>query len=377
MVELGEVVVPAERAEAPEPGKSYRQIGVRLWGEGAYERESVDGAQTKYKQLFRAEAGDIILNKIWARNGSVAVVSDALAGCYGSGEFPMFTPKDDRLDHRWIHWLTKTPSFWEQCDEKSRGTSGKNRIKPEQFLRIEIPLPALDEQKRILARLQEFQTRITAAVEMQKSTSLDTRRLLIASYFQIIEGVPYQPIADVAPLQRRPVTVDPAQQYNEIGIRSFGKGTFHKSPVTGAELGAKRIFHVENGDLLFNIVFAWEGAVALATPQDEGRVGSHRFLTCVPKAGVASAHFLCFHFLTRQGLEDLSLASPGGAGRNRTLGLKALEEMRVPVPSFEKQRWFDSLLSSARDVANIRQSIRAECDALMPSILDKAFRGKL
>ena len=117
--------------------------------------------------------------------------------------------------------------------------------------------------------------------------------------------------------------------------------------------------------------------MALATPQDEGRVGSHRFLTCVPKAGVASAHFLCFHFLTRQGLEDLSLASPGGAGRNRTLGLKALEEMRVPVPSFEKQRWFDSLLSSARDVANIRQSIRAECDALMPSILDKAFRGKL
>jgi type I restriction enzyme S subunit len=63
------------------PGTAYRQIGVKLWGEGAYEREPMDGGATKYAQLFRAEAGDVIVNKIWARNGSVAVVPDALAGC--------------------------------------------------------------------------------------------------------------------------------------------------------------------------------------------------------------------------------------------------------------------------------------------------------
>ncbi len=58
--------MPAERAEAPMPGTTYRQIGVKLWGEGAYERETMDGSQTRYAQLFRAEAGDIIVNKIWA-----------------------------------------------------------------------------------------------------------------------------------------------------------------------------------------------------------------------------------------------------------------------------------------------------------------------
>src|SRR5438132_475579 len=137
-VQLGEVVTPAQRSGAPVPGTTYRQIGVQLWGKGAYERELLDGSQTKYGRLFRAEAGDIIVNKIWARNGSVAVVPASLTGCYGSAEFPMFTPKPDRLDPQWMHWLTKTPNFWEQCDEKSRGTSGKNRIKPEQFLRVEI-----------------------------------------------------------------------------------------------------------------------------------------------------------------------------------------------------------------------------------------------
>jgi len=70
-VKLGEVVMSALRAEAPITGTTYRQIGVKLWGEGAYERETMDGSQTKYAQLFRAEAGDIIVNKIWARNGSI------------------------------------------------------------------------------------------------------------------------------------------------------------------------------------------------------------------------------------------------------------------------------------------------------------------
>jgi type I restriction enzyme, S subunit len=113
----------------------------------------------------------------------------------------------------------------------------------------------------------------------------------------------------------------------------------------GAEVGTKKLFRIEPGDLLFNIVFAWEGAVAVAKPEDQGRVGSHRFLTCVPKSEVATAPFLCFHFLTERGLGQLGEASPGGAGRNRTLGLKALENIHVPVPPFDRQLWFDSIQS--------------------------------
>jgi type I restriction enzyme, S subunit len=56
------VAKPIERPEAPRPGTTYRQIGVRLWGIGAYERESIDGSETKYATLNRVEAGDIIVN---------------------------------------------------------------------------------------------------------------------------------------------------------------------------------------------------------------------------------------------------------------------------------------------------------------------------
>jgi type I restriction enzyme S subunit len=177
MVPLGEIVKPIQRVEVPVPGTSYRQIGVKLWGEGAYERESIDGGQTRYKTLSCVEADDIIVNKIWARSGSVAVVPESLSGCYGSSEFPTFTPLREKLDPRWFQWLTKTKPFWEQCDEKSRGTSGKNRIRPARFLEIEIPLPPLPEQRRIVARIEELAAKIEEARKIRRQAAAEAEAI--------------------------------------------------------------------------------------------------------------------------------------------------------------------------------------------------------
>lgn len=125
-VKLSQIISPIERPETPIVGQTYRQVGVRLWGQGAYERELIDGGDTQYKTLNCVELGDIIVNKIWARNGSVSVVWEDTAGCYASGEFPLFVPDQVQLDPRWFFYLTKTPDFWRQCEVKSFGTSGRS-----------------------------------------------------------------------------------------------------------------------------------------------------------------------------------------------------------------------------------------------------------
>ena len=95
---LREIVSPADRWEATAAGTRYRQLGVRLWGQGAYERETIDGSGTRYTMLNRVENGDLVVNRIWARNGSVAVLPRALSGCYVSGEFPTFAPISSKVD---------------------------------------------------------------------------------------------------------------------------------------------------------------------------------------------------------------------------------------------------------------------------------------
>lgn len=376
LVRLGEVAEQVARGESPVTGSSYRLLGVRLWGRGAYERETIDGAETKYSTLYRVESGDIVVNKIWARNGSVAVVGGDLHGTFGSSEFPTYRTDDTRLSPDWFRLYTLTKSLWEQCDSLSRGTSGQNRLRPARFLEVKIPLPPLDEQQRIVARLDRVAGLVAARARATAAMEADMQAMLAKAFARCIADAPRRPMAEVAPLIRRPVEIQPDGAYPELGVRSFGRGTFHKPVLPGAEVGTKKLFEIVPDDLVFNIVFAWEGAVAIAQPADSGRVGSHRFLTCVPEPAVATADFLLFYFQSPEGLQRLGEASPGGAGRNRTLGLKKLETIKVPVPPLETQRWFDRLQAKARRIRTIRAASAQDADALIPALLHEVFGAR-
>jgi type I restriction enzyme S subunit len=136
------------------------------------------------------------------------------------------------------------------------------------------------------------------------------------------------------------------------------------------------LFQIEPGDVVFNNVFAWEGAVAVAREEDSNRFGSHRFITCVPKKGILSGHFLYYYFLTTTGLRQLGEASPGGAGRNRTLGLGALAEIPVPVPEYKQQLRFEELYRTTSNIDRVQSEQSVEFDSLIPSILSRAFAAE-
>jgi hypothetical protein len=156
LIALSEIARLVTRPTKVVAGTKYRTIGVKWWGEGAYERETIDGSETAAKTLSIVREEDLIINKIWVRHGSTAVATSSVDGCAASGEFPTFELDAGKVLGRWVHWQTKTRAFWKKCSDLSRGTSGKNRIKPELFLTIKIPLPELDEQKRIVAILEKL-----------------------------------------------------------------------------------------------------------------------------------------------------------------------------------------------------------------------------
>jgi len=186
-----------------EAGTEYRTIGVKWWGMGAYERETIDGSRTAAKTLSIVREGDLIINKIWVRHGSVAIANKDVDGCAGSGEFPTFELDLHRIEPRWIHWQTKMKSFWEKCDSLSRGTSGKNRIKPELFLTINIPLPPLDEQRRVLERVETLASHISKAQYLQEETSEQAGRLsqsVLRDIFSQENNWKSQKLDEIAPI---------------------------------------------------------------------------------------------------------------------------------------------------------------------------------
>jgi type I restriction enzyme, S subunit len=185
---------------------------------------------------------------------------------------------------------------------------------------------------------------------------------------------PMTAMADFAPIVRRPVDIRPDHSYPELGVRSFGKGTFHKPPLTGAGAGTKRLFKIEPGDLVLSNVFAWEGAIAVASSDDAGRYGSHRFITCVVDASRACAEYLKFYLTASEdGKEQIRRASPGGAGRNRTLGVEKLGKIKIPLPPVKMQRALiarlEALTGKTRQVEEHLDAVERDAARLIRSYI--------
>lgn len=376
-VPLSDLIASVSEPCRVDPQSSYPNLGIYSFARGVFSKPPIDGAQTSASILYKVRKNQFIYSRLFAFEGAYAIVPEDMDGVFVSNEYPTFNVDHDRLLPRYLFWMFKRPDVWRQVAVGSKGMGDRRqRVHPEKVLGYRVNLPSLDEQHRIVQQLDRVAALVDERRRAIEAAERETQALLLKAFQRAIDGAPLRPMSEVAPLVRRPVEIDLDAAYLELGVRSFGRGTFHKPALLGAEVGNKKLFRICAGDLLFNIVFAWEGAVAVAQREDEGRVGSHRFLSCVPTPETATVEFLRFYFSTPEGLQKLSEASPGGAGRNRTLGLKKLESLQVPVPPIVRQHWFDRLQAKARKARAIRASTAQDIAALMPAMLHETFNGR-
>ena len=144
-----------------------------------------------------------------------------------------------------------------------------------------------------------------------------------------------------------PVTVDENKLYYQIGIRSHSKGIFYKEAESGKQIGNKRIFLIEPNCLILNIVFAWEQAVAKTSEKEVGMVASHRFP--MYKVLNNSLDYIVDFFKTEKGKQLLQMASPGGAGRNKTLNQDFFLSSKIYLPSLTEQLKTSELIELIED----------------------------
>ena len=352
----------------------YKRCRVQLHAQGIVLRDTVPGAEIKTKKQQVCKAGDFLVAEIDAKVGGFGIVPDGLDDAIVSSHYFLFEVNDNVLNRRFLDFFIRTPAFREQVS--AQGSTNYAAIRPNDVLGYKIPLPPLPEQRRIVARIESLATKIEEARKFREEVKRDLSSLLNAAYHQIADGASRRPLGEVAPLNRRPVTVDFEASYPQIDVRSFGRGTFHKPPLIGSEVTWEKPFLVNAGDILVSNIKAWEGAIAVARPDDDGRVASHRYLTCVATPEKATAQFVCFHLLTPEGLYEVGETSPGSADRNRTLNSKAFLQIPVPMPKYQKQLWFDTLCQKADAIAQAQSKSSPELAALLPSILDKAFKGE-
>lgn len=174
----------------------------------------------------------------------------------------------------------------------------------------------------------------------------------------------------------RPVEVKPNELYTQIGIRSHGKGLFYKEPVTGAALGNKAVFWIEPDCFIVNIVFAWEQAIGKTTQSEVGMIGSHRFPMYRPVNDRVDIDYLISYFLTKRGTDILEAASPGGAGRNKTLGQDRFLKSKTTLPPIEEQQKIAAILTTQDKVIELKEKRLAEKQRQKKYLMQQLLTGK-
>lgn len=183
-------------------------------------------------------------------------------------------------------------------------------------------------------------------------------------------------IGDCLRRVEHPVEVDSDALYTQIGICSHGKGLFYKEPVTGESLGNKAVYWVEPNCFILNIVFAWEQAIGKTTQAEVGMIGSHRFPMYKPVNNLVDIDYLVYYLLTKRGTDILEAASPGGAGRNRTLGQDRFMKSKIVLPPLDEQKKIAEILSTQDKAIELQERKIDELKRFKKGCLEKMFPRK-
>jgi hypothetical protein len=175
---LGEILTKSEEWTDINPTDSYREITVRLWGQGVILRREAAGSEIASSRRLVARAGQFILSRIDARNGAFGLVPNSLDRAIVSNDFPLFTPNLSKLEPSFLDWISRTRSFVDICKAASEGTTNRVRLQEDRFLQMKIPLPLPPEQRRIVARIEELAAKINEARGLREEAVNETKALL-------------------------------------------------------------------------------------------------------------------------------------------------------------------------------------------------------
>jgi type I restriction enzyme, S subunit len=339
--------------------------------------------------MITVQPGDLVVSGINAAKGAIAVYdeknSDPLAATIHYGSYKVNRQK---ADIKYLWWLLRSNTFRDLLSQYVPGGI-KTELKAKRLLPIPVPLPHLDEQRRIVAKIESQSTRIDEAKKLRKAIQADMDSLLVAMAHRndlngkekLKQGWVQVTLGDVLEQVSDPVDVEPGMEYPHFGIYSFAKGLFKKAPLLGDEIKASKLYRVWEGLFIYGRLNAYEGAFAIVSKDYDKHHVSNEFPMFECVQGKILPEFLLAYFSTPAVWEELKrkVTGIGGGAGNRRIRLKesVLLSDVIWLPPIS---WQQKIKTTAEQMAIVKQdrdSAGLELDALLPAILDKAFKGKL
>lgn len=320
---------------------------------------------------------------------------DIMIGRYGPPIFQIFrgisgaynvalikaTPKDGLSKEYAWHFL-KNPYLFHLIESLSQRSSGQTGIEMDALKSYPLPLPPIEEQNAIAGILRWWDR----AIDLTERMITEKRALSKGLMQQLVSGKRRFPefsdswktkrMGQLVTPKLRPIP-KPEKAYKAMGIRSHFKGTFLKIVENPEKVLMKELYIAKSDDLILNITFAWEGAIAIVPEHHDGLLVSHRFPTYVPNIKEVDPNFLRYLIIQPRFLYLLGLISPGGAGRNRVMSKKDFFGLEFLLPPLNEQRKIGTTIVRVDKEILLLETLHGELLQVKKGLMQKLLTGKV
>lgn len=383
-VKLGNVLTYIDQLVGLDDEVEYTTITVKRRHGGLEAREKLFGSQIRTKKQFKLIPGAFIISRVQCWHQAYAIVPETIEpNMIASTNYDQFIISPD-VDKHFFWWLSYSPIFTEIVRSCAFGVVIEKMVfNRNAWLDKTISIPPLLEQRRIVARIEELVTKIEEARGLRRETVEEVKILFTSAINEIWfdqSSWNVKAIKDLVTLVSGQIDpqIEPYSNLPHINGEAIESGTcrllsYRVAKDDGVTSGK---YHFKPGSILYSKIRPYL-----------------RKAVQVPVEGICSADVYAFESISPL-LESrffmYSLISPNftdyanaisGRTRMPKLNQDQLLSFQMGYPPLSEQHrivyYLDELSVKIGKLKRLQSEISAELDALIPSVLDKAFKGEL
>jgi type I restriction enzyme S subunit len=295
----------------------------------------------------------------------------------------------DGVEPAFLMWMLNSPRLRAQAASAIKGV-GRPRLGLGGLKRLRVPVPPRNEQRRIVAAIEEHLSHLDAAERSLHGARQKLEALRGNTLLHAVDGNwPLRPLGEVLVSLRNGVFVSrPAAEPPGIPIFRISAVrplTLEVDDVRFADIDPAKAdgYFVQEGDLLFTRYSGnpeYVGACARVVALPRPTLHPDKLIRAVVDRSVAEPGFIAIALSTgpsRSAIEQRRKTTAGQVG----IAGSELKKVPVPIPPLDEQR---RILAEAERQLSIVAAMAAEISralrngaGLRRSILEQAFTGKL
>lgn len=371
-----------------DPNGDVRLIQLADIGEGDFKNKSdrhITSEKAKKLNCTFLKKGDILIARLGEPLCKACIFP--LDGKYITAvDIAIFRTDREDIFQKYLVYLLNSPWFKSQVKLYESGTTRK-RISRKNLNKIEIPIPSISEQQRIVSRIEELFSSLDNAVETLQKTkeqlTVYRQAVLKEAFSSFIEKKPIREISSLVTSGSRgwaKYYADQGARFIRItdltrdGVNLKNDSIQHVALPDKAEGKRSRLIC---SDVLVSIT-ADLGSIALIPKNiDEAYINQH--IAMIRFNNPEQGEFMAWYLRSEWGQKDLLKNKRGGGKLG--LGLDDIRDTPVPVVTDEAAQktvtFIDDRLSMCDSIEQTVNTALAQAEAVRQSILKETFEGRL